>query len=366
MRWSHGSRSAKRQGKLGEMFAWSTIKETTLALLSPRRLVPVLLVSIPLIVAQGRFSSEPLAVAIAVVDCLAFVLIAPLSWRVLFPEDVEVPYRIARMFAYALLGTSVVTILGVLVPALFSMRQTFLTTAPSLMVSVALFLVGGWGLGRDIGFEASLSRERARVASLAREAEMAQLLALRAHFDPHFLFNTLNAIAEWCRDDGETAERAILQLSSMLRTILQGVRSPTWPLAKELDLMKALFSLHLIRDPAAFALEWNVDPTAGDINVPPMVLLPLAENAVKHGPAAGHRGAIAVHVRRMGDSVLFSLENPGPYRGARPGSEGLPVVERRLAVAYGDAVKLDLVAAGARTRAEIKLPAQGPRPGVMV
>ena len=54
---------------------------------------------------------------------------------------------------------------------------------------------------------------------LERAAERAQLLALRAHLDPHFLFNTLNAIAEWCRQDGEIAERAVLQLSSMLRAM---------------------------------------------------------------------------------------------------------------------------------------------------
>ncbi|WP_394846958.1 histidine kinase [Pendulispora brunnea] len=344
----------------------STVRETTRALLAPKRLVPVLLVAIPLIIAQGRFSDDPLAVSLAIVDCLAFVLIAPLAWRVLVPDDGSPRRRILGLLAYAGLGTGVVVTLGVAVPQLLSMRLTFLTTAPSLFVSVALFLVGGWGLGRDIGLEASLSRERARAAALAREAESAQLLALRAHFDPHFLFNTLNAIAEWCRDDGETAERAILQLSSMLRTILQGVRSPTWPLSKELELMKALFSLHLIRDPAAFSLTWDVDEAAAETKVPPMVLLPLAENAVKHGPAAGHRGEIAVRVHLDAGAVLFSLENPGAYRGARPGSEGLPIVERRLAVAYGNTVKLDMASLGERTRAQLRLPTKGPDAGVLV
>jgi hypothetical protein len=127
------------------------------------------------------------------------------------------------------------------------------------------------------------------------------------------------------------------------------VRSPTWPLAKELELMKALFALHLIRDPAAFSLVWDVDPAASDCKLPPMVLLPLAENAVKHGPA-GHRGEIAVRVRSDGELVIFSLENPGAYRGARAGSEGLPIVERRLAVAYGNTVSLDIAAAGRKSR----------------
>ena len=62
---------------------------------------------------------------------------------------------------------------------------------------------------------------------MQRDAESARLLALKNHLDPHFLFNTLNAIAEWCRTDGEVAERAVLQLSSMLRVILEGVQQPT-------------------------------------------------------------------------------------------------------------------------------------------
>ena len=89
-----------------------------------------------------------------------------------------------------------------------------------MLVCLALFLVGGWGLARDIWFERRLARAEAQVVGLAREAERAQLMALRTHLDPHFLFNTLNAIAEWCRQDGETAERAVLQLSAMLRTVL--------------------------------------------------------------------------------------------------------------------------------------------------
>ena len=76
---------------------------------------------------------------------------------------------------------------------------------PSLLVEVALFWVGGWGLARDIDFEENLRKERARARELLREKEHAELMALKSHLDPHFLFNTLNAIAEWCRADGRVA-----------------------------------------------------------------------------------------------------------------------------------------------------------------
>jgi two-component system sensor histidine kinase AlgZ len=335
-------------------------RATVRALLEPRRLGPILLVSAPMVVAQGSMSADPLAMPLGILTCLTFVLLAPLSWRVLFPEDREHGQVAVRLLLYAGEGAGVVLVLGLVIPKLLGMGKTFLTSNTSLAISGALFLVGGWGLGRDIGFEASLARERARATALAREAEQAQLLALRAHLDPHFLFNTLNAIAEWCRQDGETAERAVLQLSAMLRTLLAGVRATSWPLERELALVRDLFALHQVRDRSAFSLSWAVAEGASAVPVPPLILLPLAENAVKHGPAAGHRGEIAVAARLDGAVARLSIENPGPYRGPRPGSAGLPTVERRLVLAYGGAAQLTVTGAQGRTRVELALPPQGP------
>jgi two-component system, LytTR family, sensor histidine kinase AlgZ len=225
--------------------------------------------------------------------------------------------------------------------------------------------VGGWGLGRDIGFEERLLAEKARGVALAREAELAHLLALRSHLDPHFLFNTLNAIAEWCREDGEVAERAVLQLSEMLRTVLSGVKAPSWPLEKELELVRTLFSLHQLRDPNLFTLKDGSPRPAPSIDVPPLLLLPLAENAVKHGPASGHRGEIRLDVASVNGALELVLDNPGPYRGPRAGSHGLPTVEKRLQLAYGGAARLSIGAsAGDRTAVRLSLPAAGPLPGV--
>ena len=342
------------------------LRDTLAALVVPRRLVPILLVCVPLLAAQRSFSDDAMALPLAVVTCLAFVLIAPTCWRWMMPDGLSGGLYLARVVVYTGLGAGVVVLLGVAVPGLLGMGQTFLTHPLSLAIASALFVVGGWGLGRDIGFEASLNRERARADMLAREAEQAQLLALRAHLDPHFLFNTLNAIAEWCRLDGETAERAILQLSSILRAVLEGVRAPAWSLGRELELVRTLFSLHQIRDRQAFTLTWEIAGDVGEIPVPPMILLPLADNAVKHGPAAGHRGAIVVSAQRSGQQLSIVLENPGPHRGPRPGSAGLPTVERRLTLAYGGGAHLGIGPQGERTRVELILPVAGPLPGVVV
>ncbi len=254
---------------------------------------------------------------------------------------------------------------GYVLPKLLRMGPTFLTQPVNLAVCGALYLVGGWGLGRDIGFEESLARERAKAARLQLEAEQAQLLALRSHLDPHFLFNTLNAIAEWCRTDGAVAEAAVLKLSAMLRSVLAGVRSATWPLERELELLRTLFDLHLLRDPELFQLSVEVAPGLGEVPVPPLMLLPLAENAVKHGPAAGHRGRISLVLAARDNELVFTLENPGASKGPRPGSTGLPTVERRLALAYGGAARFSLESAEGRTRVTVTLPRSGPLLGVI-
>jgi two-component system, LytTR family, sensor histidine kinase AlgZ len=342
----------------------SIVRATLRALIAPKRLAPLLLIAASLVFAQVRFSRDPLALPLGILMCLVFVAVAPVSYRVLFPEGLDLSHGGVRLVLYGAVGSGVVLSSGYVLPKLLRMGPTFLTQPVNLAVCGALYLVGGWGLGRDIGFEESLARERAKGARLQLEAEQAQLLALRSHLDPHFLFNTLNAIAEWCRTDGAVAEAAVLKLSAMLRSVLAGVRSATWPLDRELELLRTLFDLHLLRDPDLFQLSVEVAPGVSEVPIPPLMLLPLAENAVKHGPAAGHRGRISLELATQENELVFTLENPGASKGPRPGSTGLPTVERRLALAYGGAARFSLESAEGRTRVTVRLPRSGPLLGV--
>jgi two-component system, LytTR family, sensor histidine kinase AlgZ len=329
----------------------SIVRATWKALLHPRRLLPALLVCAALVVAQYRWSFDKRGVLVGALMCLSFIVVAPVSYRVLFPDGLEFSHGAVRLLLYALVGAGTILSVGAGVPKLTHLGTTFLTERTSLLVITALFLVGGWGLGRDIGFEQRLAR-------LQAEADRAHLLALKAHLDPHFLFNTLNAIAEWCRIDGAVAEAAVLKLSTMLRAVLEGVKSPLWPLDKELELVTMLFQLHLLRDQGLFTLKTALPQGLGDVHVPPMCLVSLAENAVKHGPQAGHRGVISMAVEQRFDTVQFSLENPGPYRGPREGSQGLPALQRQLELTWGRAASLVVKGHGVdRTRAELHFPA---------
>jgi hypothetical protein len=336
----------------------SIIRTTLRALLRTRRFVAILVVSAALVAAQWSFSADPLAVPLGVLMCFLFVVVAPVSWRVLFPGGIDLRHGGVRVVLYGAIGAGVVLIVGVVVPRVVGVGRTLLTEPSSVVVCLALFLVGGWGLARDIWLESSLLRSEARAAALAREAERAQLLALRSHLDPHFLFNTLNAIAEWCRDDGEVAERAVLQLAAMLRAVLEGVQAPAWPLRDELALVDTLFALHGLRDPERVRLVRRLPSPLPDVSVPPMVLLPLAENAVKHGVGAGHGGEVVLEVDapRADGHLVVRLGNAGAFAGRRPGGLGLELVERRLALAYDGRATFRIAAAGARTIAEVGFP----------
>ncbi len=336
----------------------SIVRATWKAMLHPRRLLPSLVVCVTLLIAQSRWSLDTRGVWVGALMCLSFIVVAPVSYRVLFPDGLEFSHGAVRLLLYGLVGAGTILSVGAGIPKIFGLGYTFLTERTSLLVITALFLVGGWGLGRDIGFEQRVNR-------LMAEAERAQLLALKAHLDPHFLFNTLNAIAEWCRIDGEVAETAVLRLSAMLRAVLEGVKAPLWPLEKELELVDKLFELHLLRDKALFSLKREVPSPIPSVQVPPMCLISLAENAVKHGPSAGHRGELTLTAREEAGQLVVTLENPGPYNGPRKGSEGLPSLRRQLELAFGRDASLDVSAAGAdRTRATLRLPLKhrGPTP----
>jgi two-component system sensor histidine kinase AlgZ len=335
--------------------------ETLRALTEPRRLVPLALVTFALVSAEWLATGSVASVLLDLGLVLAFVLVSPALYRALF-ADSEMPWarQLTSWAIDVLVAAAVVSAITILMPPLLGVRWTYISEPHSLGILVVLFVVGGWGLGRDIDLSLGVTRERARAERLAIEAEHAQLLALRAQLDPHFLFNTLNAIAEWCREDPLVAEAATLKLAAILRTIFDALQTPTWSLGRELALVEQLAELYGVRDASRYVFRFDVDASSKKLDVPPLVLLPLFENAIKHGPAAGHAGTVSLVARRSSDHVTIEIANPGPFTGKRDGGHGVSMVERRLALAYGDRAGLSLEAKGETTLAVVRVPSDAP------
>jgi hypothetical protein len=322
---------------------------TLRALAAPRRAIPLALVLAAMLTSEWLATRSLPSLAVDASLFAAFCLVAPVSWRILRS-------RAAGQAAYVALGAAIVGALGLALPRALDLPGTYVAEPYSLGVVLVLWLVGGWGLGRDVELEGGYVAERARAERLAIDAERAQILALRAHLDPHFLFNTLNAIAEWCREDPKVAEKATLELAAMLREILDAIREPAWPLEAEIALARRLFDLYEVRDRERYRFVVDVPDPIPDAHVPPMLLLPLVENAITHGPSAGHGGEVVVRVRTGGDGLDVEIRNPGAFTGRREGGEGIAIVERRIALAYGGRARLSLSGGDGATTASLHLP----------
>lgn len=294
------------------------------ALAMPRRLVPVALVAVGLVGTELWATRHLATAATLALFVLLFVAFVPAAWR-WFRRSPDA----IRGSAY--LGVALALVLGAsLGPVALFGQQPYVAHPPAMAALLTLVLIAGWILGRDIELSSDLVRAEARGESLERAAEEARLLALRHHLDPHFLFNTLGAIAEWCREDPAVAEEALLELSRMLRTLFEGIREPTWPLRRELDLLLALHRLHALRDDERYRIEASLDD-APTMDVPPLVLLPLFENALTHGSASA---PLRLSLESDGGALTVRIWNAGTFEGPRDGGTGIATTERRVALAY--------------------------------
>ncbi|GJM22670.1 MAG: hypothetical protein DHS20C15_25850 [Planctomycetota bacterium] len=154
-------------------------------------------------------------------------------------------------------------------------------------------------------------RER-ETARLETELVRAQLGALRCQVQPHFLFNTLNAIATLLEDDPPAARRMLLGLADLLRLTLDRGEQDSVSLAEEVDWLRRYLELETERFPDRLRAEIDLPDACAHARVPPLILQPLVENALRHG-LAKRRGALhlAVRARHEGELLKLSVEDDG-------------------------------------------------------
>jgi hypothetical protein len=210
-----------------------------------------------------------------------------------------------------------------------------------------------------LAVEASHAAERRALESQvgAREAE---LRALRAQLNPHFLFNSLNSINALVGTDPESARRMCERLGDFLRrTLALGAREAV-PLGEELALVDRYLDIEQVRFGDRLRVERAVDPAVMQCQVPPLLLQPLVENAIKHGVQdAVEGGAVRLEARREGPLLVLRVENPlDEGAPARPGEGvGLANVRRRLAAFGSRDARLVAGRVGETYRVTLELPA---------
>lgn len=187
----------------------------------------------------------------------------------------------------------------------------------------------------------------------------AELKALRAQLHPHFLFNSLNSISALTTVDPERARQMCLLLSDLLRRSLSLGSKEMVTLSEELALVQRFLEVEKVRFGARLETEVCLDPGVEEWLLPPLLLQPLAENAVTHGIAnLVDGGVVRIEARPRGAWLEIAVENPcDPERSRRAGAGvGLENVRRRLETLYGREARVTLKEADGRFRVELSLP----------
>ncbi len=207
--------------------------------------------------------------------------------------------------------------------------------------------------------EQASQEAEARVMQAGILARDAELKALKAQVNPHFLFNSLNSISALTSTDAPRAREMCVLLGDFLRRTLGLGEKSSIPLEEELSLVRAFLAVEKIRFGPRIQMEENIEKETLDVQIPPLLLQPLVENAVAHGIANLVEGGwIRLDARRDGGSLSITVENnfdpDAPPR--RRSGVGLANVRQRLSARYDERASFTVNTQASRFRVSIVIP----------
>jgi sensor histidine kinase YesM len=194
---------------------------------------------------------------------------------------------------------------------------------------------------------------------LARQNVQAELKLLQAQVEPHFLFNTLANVRHLMQTQNPQALAMLDHLIHYLRTALPEMRGESSTLGREVELARAYLEIMRLRMGGALVIAIDLPQALVPAPFPPLMLMTLVENAIKHGVAPAAGGRVAIRARAADGKMRVTVEDDGAGLGGTLGSGvGLANLRERLAALFGPAARLDLEShEGGGTRASIEVPA---------
>jgi sensor histidine kinase YesM len=312
--------------------------------------------------------------AIVVANIVGFGLLVALTtiWFN-YRRVVERKYRIffltqISVFGGAFIGSAVGALMKnkPILPLLAERTPTILTISAvvSVVYGILVGLVAAW---RNIGYEriATQLQWEAERDKVARELSESQLRLLRAQIEPHFLFNTLGAVQELAEQgakgsDGESkAAQLTANLIVFLRASITEMRSDQISLEDEFAMVRAYLEVMQVRMAHRLTFSMHLPEQLGAYKIPSMILLTLAENAIKHGLEPSIRGgSIHISAEVLGSDLCITVQDTGVGLSDKPSNGiGLQNIRDRLRLAYSDKAELDISEAEeGGVIAEISLP----------
>jgi signal transduction histidine kinase len=287
-------------------------------------------------------------------------LLDPLDgWRLLAVHAVGAPLFIALWFQayYAVL------------PAFGFRGLSEAARAWDIFIPALIYalMFGGFHMVRYVTALREQTEREKELVDVARRREMA---ALRAQLNPHFLFNAFNSISASVPPELEHTRSIIAQLARLLRYTLDAGNRRRVALGVEIDFLRQYLQLEKERFEERLDVEIDVDDAALDVRIPPMLLQPLVENAVRHGIAPTlNGGTVRILIRRDDEGIDVEVSDSGA--GAHPGTVddppgdglGLRATRRSLRLLYDTALHVDTApGAGFTARFRIPVAADVPEP----
>lgn len=213
-----------------------------------------------------------------------------------------------------------------------SMRRIIYSSVLIGIVILAFFLY----FSHSRGVREALERERRRAAEALQAETAARLALLQAQIEPHFLFNTLANIHSLIKEDPDTASLILEQLNAYLRTSLRRTREARATVGEELDLVEALLGIAAARLGRRLDYVVSAPPVLRTHSLPPLLLQPLVENAIRHGiEPAIDGGRIHIDVASIGQMLELTVTDTGVGLDEnRPQGVGLANVRARLESLY--------------------------------
>jgi two-component system, LytTR family, sensor kinase len=273
---------------------------------------------------------------------------------------------VRRVALHLLLGGVVTLVQLILESAILShlgvfpgLMNTFVTTfAFLLVIGFHTGVMTYWevlGVQYGIGYYQNYQERKQealrlelRASELQSQLVQAQLGVLKMQLQPHFLFNTLNAIMVLVRQQkSKEAEQMLAHLSDLLRCVLEDVEAQEVPLRRELEYLQLYLSIEQVRFQDRLRVEISADPAILDAALPQMVLQPVVENAIRHGVGkSAAAGRIKISAVRSKDTLELRVQDDGPgFSSEGPVGKhstgiGLTNTRARLKQLYGEEARL--------------------------
>jgi len=171
-----------------------------------------------------------------------------------------------------------------------------------------------------------------------------ELQTIKAHINPHFIFNSLNSIRALVDENPQRARKAITELSNILRSSMQVEKMEMVPFEKELYIVKDYLALENMRFEDRLKIEYQIDEDTLDQPVPPMMLQTLVENAIKHGISKQINGGVVKIISDFkGDYHELAVQNTGSLNGyVNSEGFGIPSTTNRLSLIYGEKARFEI------------------------